>query len=275
VINPPFASNGETVVITATVHNFSNRSVDNVKVRFYQGDPGQGGQQIGSDQNIPTLPARDRKDVSVSWQASGTGLQRIYAVIDPHQQVTEVHDETTNPENNNNIAFGVLSMGDSGFVDPGAKVEFEYLSLTYADAQGLPTQVFIPPAALVETARFEMTPLPPTSAGMSTVTRRGFRLTAYQGGSDRDEPWNLTFGPAPAAVLLRYSEQDIAGLDENNLILYHNNQGTWEDAACRDYQRFPDENWMLVPICCTGDFALLGQGKGPAVYLPLILKSSQ
>jgi hypothetical protein len=203
--------------------------------------------------------------VSASWTANGTGEQRIYAVIDPDHTKLEMHDETTNPENDNNVAFGVVAMGDSGFVDPGAQVYFDYQFLTYTSTQGIVTNVFIPTAATTETVRFEMTPL--------TITQHGFRLAAYQGGSDRDQPWNLTFDPAPAAILFRYSDENIAGLDENTLMLYYDNDGTWEDAACGEYQRDPEANWILVPICRTGDFALLE--KGPAVYLPLILKSSK
>jgi hypothetical protein len=237
-----------------------------VRVRFYLGEPGQN-IQLGSDQLI-NLPARGKVDVSVPWQASGMGEQRIYAVIDPDHALTEMHDETTNSENNNNVAFGVVGMGDSGFVDPGAQVYFDYQFLTYTDTQDIPTQVFIPTAAMTETMRIEMAPLSP-----SFISRHGFRLIAYKGGSDRDMPWYLTFNPVPAAIWLRYSDKDVAGLDENTLILYRYDsvQKGWVDAACGEYQRYPEENWMLVPVCQTGDFALL-PSLHEAVLLPLIMK---
>lgn len=264
VASPPFASNGETVIITATVHNFSNVGVDDVRVRFYLGEPGQN-VPLGSEQSI-NLPARGKVDVSVPWQASGTGEQRIYAVIDPNHAIAEMHDETTNPENNNNVAFGVVAMGDSGFVDPGGQIYFDYQYLTYTDTHGLPTNVFIPSAAMTETLRVEVTPLAPTA-----MIRHGFRLVAYKGGTDRDSPWGLTFDPIPAAVWLRYSDADVAGLDENTLILYRYDSARrrWVDAACGEYQRHPEENWMLVPVCQTGDFGLLSLRE---VFLPLIMK---
>ena len=261
--NPPLASNGETVVITATVHNFSDESADSVLVRFYLGDPSQN-DQIGFDQTI-SLPARAMVDVSVEWQASGTGEQRIYAVIDPNHVLTEMHDETTNPENNNNIAFGVVAMGDSGYVDPGGQVYFDYQYLTYTDTNGLATNAFIPTAVMTESLRIEMEPLPDTGR-----IQKGFSLAAYKGGSQRDMPWDLTFQPMPAGIWLRYSDEDIAGLDESTLLLYRYDPTTktWVDAACGQYQRYPEDNWMLVPVCQTGDFALLSLYA--EFYLPMI-----
>jgi hypothetical protein len=263
--SPPFASNGETVTLTATVHNFSNVPADNVRVRFYLGEPSDK-VQIGSDQLV-NLPARGKVDVSVPWQASGMGEQRIYAVIDPGYSLMEMHDETTNPENDNNVAFGVVAMGDSGFVDPGAQTYFDYRFLTYTDTQSIPTNVFIPTGIMTETLRIEMTPL-----SSHPKIRHGFSLVAYKGGTERDLPWDLSFNPIPAAIWFRYSNKDVAGLDENKLTLYRydRTQGSWVDAACGEYQRYPEGNWMLVPICQTGDFALLSSYTG--IFLPYIMK---
>jgi len=267
VINPPFAGNGETVVITATLHNFSDEPVQDVPLRFCLGDPGAGCVQIGDDQSpdqTVDLPERGKVDVAVSWQASGTGEQRIYALIDPRHEITEMHDETTNPEKNNNIAFGVFSMGDSGYLDPGGEVYFDYQTITYTDTLGIPASVYLPAASLEETVRFEMIPLPDT--------HQGFRLTAYQAGSGRDQPWtDLAFDPVPAVIWLRYSDGDVSGMEEESLILYTYNEdgGEWVDAACGEYQRYPEENWMLVPVCSTGDFSLL---QNRPVFLPLIMK---
>ena len=122
---------------------------------------------------------------------------------------------------------------------------------------------------MTETVRLEMVPLSPT-----VTIRHGFSLMAYKGGSDRDSSWNLTFDSAPAAIWFRYSDEDVAGLDENTLILrrYASAQARCVDAACGEYQRHPEENWMLVPICRTGDFALLSLRT--EIFLPLVLKNA-
>lgn len=281
-INPPFAANGETVAITATVHNFSNVGADDVRVRFCLGAPEAGCAQIGPDQTID-LPPRGRVDVSTTWEASGAGLKRIYAVIDPMGEITEMHDETRNSEMNNNIAFGQMQMGDSGYVDPGGEQYFPYQFLAYTDDQGQPltgygptealtetVRAFVPTATISETVRYELTPMQPFLAEEGQVARWGIILNAYLGGSQRDEPTRLSFSPAPAAIQMRYSDADIVGLNENNLILYtyDSDQDKWVDAACGPYQRYPEENWMLVPVCQTGSFALLGPGS--MLYLPLL-----
>ncbi len=263
VTSTPFASNGEMVNITATVHNFSNTAATNVRVRFYLGDPAKN-VQIGADKFI-NLPGRGKVDVSVPWQASGTGEQRIYAVIDPKHDLPEMHDETTNSQGNNNVAFGVIAMGDSGYVDPGGQIYFDYQSLTYTNNHSLTANAFIPTAAMTETLRVEMQPL-----SLIGRIRNGFSLVAYKGGSDRNLPWDLVFQPMPAAILVRYTDAEVAGLNENALILnrYDRELGQWVDAGCGQYQRYPDENWMLVPVCRTGDFAL--QSPFQDVFLPVL-----
>ena len=278
VIDPPFANIGETVEISATVHNFSPKPLQggvDVTVRFCLGDPASGCDQIGGDQ-VVTLDARDRADAHVLWQVRDglTGMQQIYAVIDPDNELAEMHDAATNPELDNNVAFGTMQTGDSGYLDPGGVIHYDYQYLSYTDTQGLPTFVFVPTAAVTETARLQLASLRPTPAGPNTVARHHFALSAYKGGSNRDQPWDLTFGPMPAAVLLHYSDGDVAELDENSLVLhtYNTRDGRWEDAACGEYVRYPENNWMLVPICRTGSFALLGPGS--IVYLPLVMREA-
>jgi hypothetical protein len=273
VINPPYANIGDTVEITATVHNFSPEPKEGdieVTVQFCQGDPSNGCKQIGED--TVKLEGRGRADANISWEVSGSGTQEIYALVDPENIIDEMHDEVTNPENNNNIGFGILQVGSSGYLDPGGLILYDYQYLTYTDTQDLAVDFFLPNGAIIETARVELTPLPPIQVGDNTFTRHGFELNAYKGGSDRDQPWDLEFSPMPGAVILNYSDVDIAGLDENNLILYTYNVDTKrrEDAAlaCGEYQRYPEENWMLVPVCKTGKFALVGPAR--LAFLPLI-----
>ena len=43
------------------------------------------------------------------------------------------------------------------------------------------------------------------------------------------------------------------------------------NAACGDYDRHPDENWLAAPICHLSRFALFGKY---TVYLPLVLRNS-
>jgi uncharacterized repeat protein (TIGR01451 family) len=63
----------------------------------------------------------------------------------------------------------------------------------------------------------------------------------------------------PVTIAIHYSDEDVAGLQEDELKLECWNGGTWEDAVCGEYEYHPDENWMAVPICHLTPFALLGR----------------
>ena len=59
-LNPEIVTAGETqaITITAAIHNYSLVPTDTIRVRFYQGDPREGGNEIGQPQMIGELPAR-------------------------------------------------------------------------------------------------------------------------------------------------------------------------------------------------------------------------
>jgi hypothetical protein len=60
----------------------------------------------------------------------------------------------------------------------------------------------------------------------------------------------------PIHIAIHYSDGDVAGLDEETLVLEYRSGETWGDAACGDYDRHPDENWLSVPLCHLSPFAL-------------------
>ena len=101
------------VRVGATVHNVGGMDAQNVKVRFWDGDPANGGTPVGGDKVIPRLPAakwvdpeaRDgaswdppeavRRDgfgmvtVSVNWRAR-RGPHELWAEVLPDPQYTTV-----------------------------------------------------------------------------------------------------------------------------------------------------------------------------------------
>ena len=98
---PQIAEPGQTVSIQALVHNYSLLpTATEVPVRFYAGDPAAGGTPItGSGGNpdpmLPVIEARGSATVSTTWQLPGSfneSAVRIYAVIDPNNTLTEIHE---------------------------------------------------------------------------------------------------------------------------------------------------------------------------------------
>jgi subtilase family serine protease len=64
-------------------------------VRFYDGDPGSSGVQIGEDQFVSLTGCGDNQTVSVVWPAVTPGAHRVYVLVDPDGQVDE-SDESNN-----------------------------------------------------------------------------------------------------------------------------------------------------------------------------------
>ncbi len=155
-------------------------------------------------------------------------------------------------------------------------------TLIYTDAEGLTTTVKVPAGAVTDPVNLVYTPLPasthPAPDGMRFVGNV-FSLDIYldavlQPGYTS----NLSI-----TITIHYSDEDVAEIDEETLVLEYWNGETWEDAACGLYDRHPDENWLAVPICHLSEFSLFNAVTSfpvggytepmslPALLWPLIL----
>ena len=124
-IVPNYAMPGEEVEITATVHNLGLDPVpETVDVEFFVGDPESPSSYRIRDVQGSTrwstpggIAPRDTTSVSITWRVQGCapgGLPtnpRIYAVVDPDDEIAEVHDESHNRSNNKGYAL-LLTPGD-------------------------------------------------------------------------------------------------------------------------------------------------------------------
>ena len=132
-VTPAYASIGMTVTISATLRNFSNHPALPFKVRFCRGGKDCEAGNATYIGEVETTKALDRLNgpmtVSIQWPAAGDGQQRIYAVIDPENKIAEVHDD--DDVINNNVAYGLLIIGDAQHVDPGLLSERAYEVLNY------------------------------------------------------------------------------------------------------------------------------------------------
>jgi hypothetical protein len=118
---PSKAAGGDTIVVVARVHNYSLIDTDQpIKVRFYIDDPDNGGQLItdinGNDmvETEEFLQYRSSALVKMEWQVpeSISAFPRIYAVIDPDNDITdEIHD-------NNNKGYNVLGSDFASAIEP-------------------------------------------------------------------------------------------------------------------------------------------------------------
>ena len=94
----PFSLGGPVAVqLRATIANSGNAAVPGgpAVVRFYRGDPAQGGTQIGGDQVVNLAGCGALAVAGVTWNSAPVGLHRIFVVVDPAGSLAE-SDETNN-----------------------------------------------------------------------------------------------------------------------------------------------------------------------------------
>jgi hypothetical protein len=117
VFEPDICHPGDTVTVSAVIHNFSLKKTDSpVEVRFYIGDPDDNGitmTSISGDSIFTInsdLLAREKATVESKWKIpdNSPAYPKIYALIDPTNTITEVHE-------NNNKGFRILEVvGETG-----------------------------------------------------------------------------------------------------------------------------------------------------------------
>jgi len=277
VVDPPYAGVGDTVTLTARVRSFSNVPTENVSVRFYLGDPANGGSVIGQD-TIPSL-SRDAgpRTVSIAWQAQGLGEQKIFAVIDPEDTIPEMHDGGDLIDNN--VAYGLFRLSSAAYADMGwAEVKpYDVISYTLAEPANV-VSLHVPRASLSAVTRFELAEAVAAATAEALVGHTAFEVQAFQGSKFTmwDEPIeDFDLKPdaedPPAIITVAYTDASVAGLEEANLTLYRFEGDSWQPATCPGYRTvlFPDDNLLAVPVCQTGVFAL---GTGEPQPLPGYLK---
>jgi hypothetical protein len=283
-VTPAFVNNAEEITISATVRNFSPVDITTVKVRFYQGDPAQGGQQLGEATLQDPFLKRGRETVSITTTIEGSGEQHIYAVIDAGGPDREM-------DTSNNKAYGVLVMGESKYVDPGAVGRQPYAPLALEGEVGV--MAHVPPGKLGQTTRFEIRE---SENSYANILGRPFELLAYQGDAE-EGGWNnpvdggldLTPGDndPPAAIMIDFAGRDLTGLEADELTLWYDTGLKWivaNETCGQDNQNkplypildFPD--LLAVPICKTGEFVIAStppeppEPTGNDLYMPLVMK---
>ena len=118
--NPKIPEAGDTALVRLQVHNYSLvATADPVLVKFYMDDPDNGGKvmvDLSSDSVFTTaipVAAQSTEIVQMYWRVPATLLSgsKIYAVLDPGNSMTEVH------ENNNKGWTDLTIIGAPSSID--------------------------------------------------------------------------------------------------------------------------------------------------------------
>jgi matrixin/CARDB protein/VCBS repeat protein/dockerin type I repeat protein len=86
---------GVPVTLSARVWNTQSAAVENIVVRFFDGDPTSGGTQIGADQVIASIPGTSSEIAQVIWNPAASGEYECHVVVDPDDALDE-GDDTNN-----------------------------------------------------------------------------------------------------------------------------------------------------------------------------------
>jgi peptide/nickel transport system substrate-binding protein len=149
-------------------------------------------------------------------------------------------------------------------------------TLNFAYASGATTTVQMPAGAVSETSAIVFTPdvaVAESHPGGFRLAGLTFDLQVCQGGECLP---SYAFD-SPVTATLHYQDADVAGVIEEELYLYTWNGSAWVDAVLdcgwplTAYQRFPEENRLVVPLCHLTHFALVGGMRN--AYLPLVVRN--
>lgn len=86
---------GETVTLSAGIHNTGDKAAAGVSVSFYNGDPAIGGELLGTAVLDQPLPAQSEAFANLDYTYPGEGPINLYALIDPEDSLVE-SNETDN-----------------------------------------------------------------------------------------------------------------------------------------------------------------------------------
>lgn len=93
ILQPASPKAGEAVALKVSVSNLGQQPAHQVRVRAFEGDPGDG-VVLGEDQVIPLLEPAGVASTDFSWTSHNTqGAKTITIVVDPDSHVNERHRE--------------------------------------------------------------------------------------------------------------------------------------------------------------------------------------
>ena len=102
---PDSVHDGQRMIMQAVVANLGNVAAAPSVLRWYDGNPDEGGIQIGNDAQVPNLVARSRATTSVEWDTTNqVGDHTLWVVVDAASTI----EESSEQDNRSILAATVL-----------------------------------------------------------------------------------------------------------------------------------------------------------------------
>lgn len=212
---PASPSDGQRVLLSATVINSGNVPVPASVLRWFNGDPDQGGTQIGTDLAVSSLSANARVTIPTDWSTTAqAGVRNLWLVLD----ATDLVEETSELDNRAELVVTVQP--------PSSQAD---LTLDESDAHFTPGSVTSLPSQVQLTASLRNIGLQAANSALVrlSVVRNGQRTTLAETRVDvppqSQTPVALEFAATTAETLHLVLDadptQEIAeGSEDNNSI---------------------------------------------------------
>ncbi|MEO7324914.1 MAG: CARDB domain-containing protein, partial [Dokdonella sp.] len=127
---------GERVTLSAVVSNSGNVAVGETLLRWFDGDPDQGGTQIGMDVIVPSLVSGSRVNTTQTWDTSNrAGEHALWVVLDAGATAAESSEQ----DNRGQLAVTVLPPSSL----PDLSLSAADFSLTPTTVTALPSNVHV------------------------------------------------------------------------------------------------------------------------------------
>ena len=223
-------------------------------------------------------PVEATPPITYTWSPEPAGGQgtatAAYAWATTGTVTLTVHAQNCGGQASASFAVQVLQ-SISTSLEPGVTT-----TIVYTDPQEVTTTIIIPPGAISESITLVFAPNPtpthPISDGL-VFANHSFDLDAYLGHQLLP---GYVFAE-PISISVRYTDDDIAGIQEPGLRLYYWTGSSWADGAgtCSPpstYSRDLAGNRLAVAICHLTEWNIQGPESfvTRTVYLPLVVRRS-
>ncbi len=156
---------GETVPVTATLHNNGGLDTGGLTAAFYATAPGWGEWYIGSA-FVPNVPTSGTAQASISWNTLGfTGTVPVRVVVDPYNRVAETNED-------NNIVTMTLTIR--------TRPDLQVTQVALSDDEPMAGETVTVTLTLRNHGQTTAGSLPPQAGGAGG----GFTVALYQGNPD-------------------------------------------------------------------------------------------
>jgi hypothetical protein len=129
--------------------------------------------------------------------------------------------------------------------------------------------VQVPAEAVTQTGVITLTFTPAGSVSVPpamSFAGLAFDLSAFQGNIPLP---GLTFCP-PLIITVQYTDEDVAGLDEEELEIRYWDGSTWSSEGITVIERRPEVNEIEFSLSHLSPFALILEGY--IIYMPVVVK---